>query len=367
MLRRILLKLSLSCLLVLLFSEAVLRIQEPYWNLMKLHFNVYAQFVTHPEWDHWLRPSSNFEYRFSGDNHEGQQEIFRYRVDRYGCRYPTDVSLDKPLGTMRVIVMGDSFTQGYYYQDTVAAALERKLQAKLGSRVEVLNCASSSYSPLLHYARFTRQLVHLSPDAVIVNVDLNDVYDDYWRYRSRVGTDGEGGLLVRGPLSRWRAFVEWSKEHFYVARVLAGARSLLMPSHGAQDDPKVIFSYHSTLPIASEKWREEVDYCLSNLSRLIRFCQQRSIPILVTTYPYQAQLVAKEPDVLWHREFEKKVRALSESEGTLFYSAFDDMAKAFQTGRDIFLPSDTHYSPEGQRVWAEALSNNFVKQWRGME
>ena len=55
---------------------------------------------------------------------------------------------------IRIFVLGDSFTEGYYLEDTVASRIEAKLESETGKNdFEVFNVGTDSYSPLLEYLR----------------------------------------------------------------------------------------------------------------------------------------------------------------------------------------------------------------------
>ena len=120
--------------------------------------------------------------------------------------------------------MGDSFTEGYYIEDTFAAVLERRLNdLHDGVRYEVVGCGNSSYSPLLHYLRYRDQLSKLHPREIVVNVDLTDIYDDNWRYgpTTEFSTDGEP---LRAGSTTWsrRGIADALRFRFYVARLVLG-------------------------------------------------------------------------------------------------------------------------------------------------
>lgn len=107
---------------------------------------------------------------------------------------------EKREGTPRVVVIGDSFTegQGVREEDTFAA----RLDASLGD-VEVINCGRRGYDfPELHEL-FTRHLA-LEPDVVVYAMVLNDpqqseafharqaYIDDWILDRRRMVTGGDG-------------------------------------------------------------------------------------------------------------------------------------------------------------------------------
>ena len=90
----------------------------------------------------------------------------------------------KPVGTYRLFMLGDSFTEGggFPLDDTVAKRVERGLaQAHCGKRVEVVNGGTVSYSPILEYLQLKTIGLGLSPDLIVLNFDMTDVHDDVVR------------------------------------------------------------------------------------------------------------------------------------------------------------------------------------------
>ena len=352
----------------LAISEAALRLQEPFLHLMERKYNYGALIVSNPVWDHGLRPSMTLASAWM-DPVRYPRPI-TYSTNSDGCRYPVDLRVPKPHGVRRILVLGDSFTLGYYYEDTVAAQLEGRLNARVaGEHFEVVNCASPSHSPLLYYLRLKHQLIDLQPDELLLNIDPTDVFDDYWRYRPRcVFALGGEPLAVRGSVSSSRRALEWALGKLYVARVLwsvrstAGARAGPQSSgRGAPTDPN-IFAYYSTLPVESEAWQKEVGFCLENISRILDFCRQHGVVVTVTMVPHKEQLRAGADGKIWNREFDRRVEKLCRDAGVDFYSPADGLARELNAGQPLYLERDMHFTVEGERLWSGLLADFFIAQ-----
>jgi lysophospholipase L1-like esterase len=284
----------------------------------------------------------------------------------------------KPKGVRRILILGDSFTEGDYDEDTIALHLEARLkQTGGGSQVEVVNCGCASYSPLLEYLRLKNQLLEMEPDEIILNIDQTDIFDDYWRYRPflRVGPDNEP-LGVGQPFTLKRRVVKWLELHSDLGRFLSGLRwrwmtrsdgpgtqaSTVKPRAPTQAN---IFVYQSTLPVDSSSWQLEVGYCLGNIARIIRYTQQRGIPLTITMYPHRQQLRPDPGEKLWNREFESRVERLCRESGVGFFSAFDGIASAYRTNPDIYWATDMHFTPEGARIWADLVTDYYLTHQPG--
>ena len=97
-----------------------------------------------------------------------EQRDFRYvqRVNNLGLR-GRDLSPTKPPKTLRILMLGDSFTMGKGVEDdqTFSALLENSLNQSrtecAGKSVEVLNAGVDSYAPILSYIQLKRDLLSL--------------------------------------------------------------------------------------------------------------------------------------------------------------------------------------------------------------
>jgi GDSL-like Lipase/Acylhydrolase family len=96
---------------------------------------------------------------------------FRYNTLYFRDREPAP----KPPGVIRVVLLGDSFTegQGVKEPDTTARRLETLLNAAGGPRWEVLNCARRGADfPALHH--MFEKVLPFDPDIVVHAMVLND-------------------------------------------------------------------------------------------------------------------------------------------------------------------------------------------------
>jgi hypothetical protein len=119
--------------------------------------------------------------------------------------------LQKPLGTYRILALGDSFIQGHGVElaDTMVTHLEASLNSPPRSRsVEVLNGGVFGYSPMLEYLYLREVIATLQPDAVIVGFYLgNDVGEDAF-YSSRAHTAPDGSVSFDDHEWPWSKIVQ---------------------------------------------------------------------------------------------------------------------------------------------------------------
>lgn len=358
--------LSISVIL----CEVILRVQEPFFHIMAGLAERYP-FVSHPLWNHY--PPPNISVTIAA----GDLEPYEFFTNSLGCRHPREVTVPKPSGLKRVLVMGDSFTEGYRFEDTIAPRLEKCLNETFDDQeYEVINCGATSYSPILYYLRLKHQFLGLQPDAIILNIDQTDIYDDYWRYRLKYQVDASGDPVSCGgepPSGGWaRQAKDWVIEQSYLARSVSRFRSRLFiePQQRAQLEslssdvppplPENISVYHASLSVDSAEWKTQVGFCLANILRVINLCKQQGVALHITMHPHKQEIRADEGGRLWNREFERQLERLCRERQVSFFSAYDGIAKAFNEGQSIYREHDIHYSNQGQRVWAELISDYFV-------
>ena len=350
----------------LLVCELILRLQEPVFHWLDRHYPM-AMNTPNPVWGYWAKPNAKVLFTLPEPGYTPREWV--YSTNSYGCRYPRDLDVPKPAGVRRIILLGDSFTMGLHFEDTIAARLEQRLnRLGDGTRYEVMNCGTTSYSPLIEYVRFKRQLADLLPDELILNVDLTDVFDDNWRYKplARFGPDGEP-LSLRLPTGQRRRTMRWLGEQSYVIRFLVGLRESLRAGMNPSDPagraaiPKNLFIYHFTLPVGSKDWERDVAFCLGNIGWIAQLAKKKGISLMVTTYPHRQQLRPDPGQPLWHREFERRVEQYCRERGIEFFSAFDGIARAFRVGRRLYWDTDMHFTPEGQRTWAGLVGDFYLQ------
>jgi len=122
---------------------------------------------------------------------------YHYTTNAQGFRGPADFSVTKPADTYRIAVLGDSFTEGLYVDDTetYVAQLQQKLARTPGAKKwEVMNFGQTSYSPLLYWQLYEHRVRTYKPDMIIVAIDNSDIQDDYF-YEQDAVFDSKGEVI----------------------------------------------------------------------------------------------------------------------------------------------------------------------------
>jgi hypothetical protein len=98
-------------------------------------------------------------------------------------------ALEKPPGTLRVVLLGDSMLAGMQVplEQTFARRLETFLNEQSGgeARFEVVNCATDGFGTAQAWLMYEERCRHYQPDLVLLGFfAINDVMDNYWGARS---------------------------------------------------------------------------------------------------------------------------------------------------------------------------------------
>jgi lysophospholipase L1-like esterase len=119
-----------------------------------------------------IRPNARFR-------HTSVDGSWEFVTNSKGLRDSREFAYEKPAGTLRVLALGDSHTQGYEarQQATYSAVLERYLGAR-GLRAEVLNAGVSGFSTAEALAYLENEGYRYGPDVVVLGFYANDFEDN---------------------------------------------------------------------------------------------------------------------------------------------------------------------------------------------
>jgi lysophospholipase L1-like esterase len=124
-----------------------------------------------------------------------------FQINSLGLRDDADLTVSKPAGTRRVLVLGDSFALGYTVarEHVFADLLERRWNEE-GRRIQVVNAGTEAWSTDQEVAWFLERGVTYAPDLVLLFPYENDIYwcgqTSYQRY-SKPRFTAEGKLEPR--------------------------------------------------------------------------------------------------------------------------------------------------------------------------
>ena len=337
--------------------------------------------VPDPYLHHALVPDSYAELR---------QPDFSYiqRVNHLGLR-GRETTVEKPAGTKRILMLGDSFTMGKGVEDsqTFSVLVEQNLQAALsscgGGSVEVLNAGVDSYAPVLSRLQFERKLTRLEPDLVVLNLDHSDLIQEA-AYRKQAVRDSNGEIVAIPQAARdslYEQFVSWTSRHLFLTRALLvyvnramGYRELTV-RRVVNEANREHFAHTLEGDVdRTAQWNDVFD----SIARIQRDAGAIHAEFLLSTYPWGHQL----ENVGWasgrrtlmrkgERTTDLTQRTIRDHSAALGIELFEALP-VFQQYRGtapLYFDHDPHWTPAGQRVMAEGLSwyisEHQLRRWCG--
>ena len=329
------------------------------------------QLVPDPVRHHKLVPNAYAKF---------QQEDFSYvqRNNKFGLR-GGDLSLEKPDSTIRILMLGDSFTMGKGVEDneTFSYLLDRALNQETiscmsdSSRVEVLNAGVDSYTPLLGYLYLSNELADFSPDLIFYNLDNSDLVQEA-AYRAASVTDETGAIIAvpgsRSERSLSTRFRYWIENNLYVTRLALfyvnkwmGHKDLSV--RGVVERANAEILAHTLTKDKKDRTRQWANI-LDSLNLMNDFAERIGAEFVVSIYPWAHQVSEGEwtegrgaflaPDdhaivdydeIILDKLRESNIQAFS------LYSSF----RNYEGNEMLYFENDMHFTAEGHRLMAEGI------------
>lgn len=172
--------LLLGLLVAICLVEATLRLADPLGLNYEREFDRYR---TEALLFAWEKPEPGRPFDLDGRLYRHKPDLdldlgsFRLRTNSLGCRGP-EIAREKPPGTFRVLLLGDSVAFGWGVDDEVTFA--RRLEAEWNAgaparRLEVVNTGHPMYDSNQEEATLREIGLSLQPDLVLLVYVVNDV------------------------------------------------------------------------------------------------------------------------------------------------------------------------------------------------
>lgn len=343
-------------------------------------------------------PDARIGYRLTPDFTRTLEGLgiptMRLATNDLGLRRDTPTALAKPAGTTRVLVLGDSQTEGIVENShTYSSVLEERLAAAGMGPLEVLNAGVSGYSPLLEYLWLREWGLRLDPDLVVLALYAgNDVADLTARETNFAGfgprlhfatmTDDDGAWVVRRPGSPSVPMMidAWLRAYSRAWNLL---RSRLHGGPPPADSPigRVAQTCPGCLQVLWQAWLAETkpaDYqqALARLGGVLDLVKAATADVgarlLVVLLPTKLEIepqavrdavavagntlgLRRPPESNSH-EARQWILEACRARGIESVDLLADLREArTRKHRDLYWPLDWHLDIEGNRAVAEAL------------
>jgi hypothetical protein len=344
----------------------------------------HSHYAYHPRYHHELR--ANFEdYR----NWGGLRP--KITTNSLGFKDAKTRTVPMTSDTRRILLIGDSFTEGvgYSFEQTFAGLLYRAGQER-GEKIEVLNAAAASYSPVIFLQKIRYLLeIGLRFDEVVVISDISDVHDQATTYfcidddpRYKIHCVPPAVATADAPeqnptppprAAGARDFGQVLADNFIFANAvrqqvkarLEGWQGKdierwfkMFPTVGGSGwtlsgyDPGTLFA-----PLGVEGG---IARSLQNMRGLADLLAAHRIPLTIVVFPWPTQLAANDRDSrqikIWREFCQDTCKAFID----LFPPFFAEKDAHSDWYRRLFIPGDVHHARDGHRLMFRELA---VRLW----
>lgn len=267
---------------------------------------------------------------------------YEYQINGLGVRENKDSFLLHGDSVLRILTLGDSFTEGvgadYLY--SWPRALEGYLN-RSGIRTEVFNAGVSGSDIWYSYVHLKDILCKLKPNLVIVCFNISDVTD----YVLRGGMErfNANGDVTFRPLPWWEPLYRVS----HVVRALTSASGY-----------NYLLIKKSSVPNYVHSFIKEAEAIGIELEKL---AAEKNFRLLFVAHPVPAQL-------RWHTEGLYDYGTISQiatywrQKGYASINLWDGLKE--QIGRDTTFryswPLDAHFNADGYRIMANVIADSLL-------
>jgi len=309
-----------------------------------------------------------------------------------GLRGP-ERDYQKPEGVGRILLLGDSFTQGYYVEeeDSARARLEGALAARACGQWEVLNGGTPGYSTDQELLYYEDELARYGADVVVLMLYYNDLFFNVQHVGTRglnkpvfQPVDGELELTnvpvpeprrertpVPRPIPTWRGSAALEMLSARTGRSSPRLHRLLarlgLVSPLSLDPPRELWPFcalGSEEEAAVEEMWERTDLILQALNRAVK---ERGGELVLVYVPAIFEIDESAWEYLndrYHpaRSFFRnrvadRVRRLSRAQGVRVVDPRAAMRGAASSGRAPYFRWDGHWNEVGNEVVALQLAD----------
>jgi hypothetical protein len=295
-----------------------------------------------------------------------------YRINALGLRDDEDLTVEKPQGTERVLVLGDSFTLGYTVDraDLFVDLLEAKLAAEDRAKpVQVVNAGTEGYSSDQELLWLREEGLKFNPDVVVMCFYENDVFwnsqDHYARFPKPLFPAEGAAEAPLNPELEDPGKQGWFTRATALGKLVSGI-----------SDPPPSFKTKGGVTLYKELGvllNDEPDFmskAWTHTEAVMRgfkeTCEARKIKPLLALIPTKAQIYTEFRDLQqqalgldaseWNPNLPfKRITAICRDVGLDFYDPTQLLLDEAGKGMALYYTKDRHFSPEGNRAFAQGL------------
>ena len=286
------------------------------------------------------------------------------RTNSKGIRSYVEYPYEKPEGTKRIVVLGDSFGMGYEVEleDTFTQVMRQELMEGLGQNVEVINLSVSGYGTAEQLLMLQNEGVKYEPDLILVTWHDTDPDDNI---RSNLFKVDDNQLvrksatylpgieirefLYQFSLYRWLA----GESHFYNwfrGWAATTIKDLLVKRNDSSEKAQAIDTVAKEIESKQPSRKEILSLML--LKEVEKVAENNQAKMLIIEIPTRKT----------RTDFRS---SLNEYLRDKFYivSPLNELQKSAQAGNLIYHEnSHGHFTPLGCKIIGEVLTEHIIHE-----
>ena len=331
--------------------------------------NRYANINVPEPGEAFHQPGETFTYRGA---RMGPKVGFEVEVtwNRYGF-WDVDHALEKPPGTRRVVVLGDSYVEGVMVEldDLLHRRLERGLTQQTGERWEAISYGWSGFGQVQSLEAFLEggeapveggvpfpPAQAFDPDLVVLEfLPGNDVYDNLPALSQLTLEQYWSSTFAR------RYYLVALEQGLYFTAMLLDKTDLLLRQLAGEQDSIVLEVYEETPPRHAELWAAAWARTEGALTAFAAASREHDFRLVVVVFPSLGE--STQPGFDYPA---RRVLALCDELGveridlTPHFAAHPDPA-------ELFVEGDGHWGANGHAVASDVLLDYLRAQPRGAD
>jgi len=350
-----------STILTIMFIELVFVIFHPI--PFSIEKNMY--FEADPFTGYKLKPNSMGYF----------QQLIPAQANKNGHRDEL-VLIKKTDGTLRILVLGDSFTVGanVAQDDIYVEVLETLLTKNNKSPVEVINTGVGGWQPFQYAQYYEHYGWKFSPDIILVGFFVgNDTYDKMTNVQ-QLRTAILGRRISRkAALERFISLKVFMYNHSNIARLILNKRAItrsrrLIRKHCADFSDSYLNIQHNRMPNHLKRTNTQeklAQNSIEQIKRIKKLAERDSIPLVIVLIPDENQInINLQQALLTNKkrkkfDFEMPQSMLKDMFADIAIPVIDLLPSFLEDSRCLYM-NDTHWTAKGHALAAEVIHEKLI-------
>ena len=273
----------------------------------------------------WVKPDPVTAYRFTPNAtywylKENNHPIAG-KINKYGWR-DRDWSILKPVNTVRIAVLGDSFVEAFQVESnrTFLALTEMILNSDKKKYYELMNFGRTGATQTEELIILENDVIKFSPDAVILffysNNDIDEIAKttDPDTNRPFFNISETGELLLDTTFHDSKAFkvkekINWIKQHSIIISLISDRYNAFRAGicfkknqEKYEMSKKIIGSLTLCTRNPDERYLKNYELNKRIIGKIAEFCLSRNIQFILTTIPIPPSYVPEEETKYLNRD-----------------------------------------------------------------